>query len=189
MQLRGEQFDTVQKALLSGYPDRQSLALMMRIQLEQNIEAICSDSNQAYIILELITWAESSGQLDRLIEGSLRSNPGNGDLQTLHERYSEWKARNEFLSGGGTVEARRNYFATRLDLSAPTSPFHLEQYDTYMEAWRSLEALKEAGEFLWDEASEENLLAYAKQLEKPHGISTEKPYCSNQLTMFPFSAS
>ena len=83
MQLRGEQFDTVQKALLSGYPDRQSLALMMRIQLEQNIEAICSDSNQAYIILELITWAESSGQLDRLIEGSLRSNPGNGDLQTF----------------------------------------------------------------------------------------------------------
>ena len=58
MQLTGKQVQQIQDALLDGYPTKDELRMLVRIKLEQNLEAIVGGDNLRVIIFNLVSWAE-----------------------------------------------------------------------------------------------------------------------------------
>jgi hypothetical protein len=89
MKLSGKQIGEIQDALLDAYPDRDALRMMVRIELEENLESIADGSNQRVVIFNLINWADRVGCVDALIQGAYRQNDGNFALQRLME---SWRA-------------------------------------------------------------------------------------------------
>jgi LysM repeat protein len=81
--LPGTQVKQLHTALLSAFPTDESLAQMVRIQLDQNLEVISTGRNLGNITYDLIRWAEANGQVERLIAGARAENPGNPELQQL----------------------------------------------------------------------------------------------------------
>ncbi len=78
MKLTGASFDRLQASLLSAFPARSALAAMVRVRLEENLDAITSSSSGLNAtIFELVQWAESEGRLEALITGARAENPGN----------------------------------------------------------------------------------------------------------------
>jgi uncharacterized protein YjbI with pentapeptide repeats len=67
MKLDGEAFQRLQEKLLAAFPARSDLALLVRIGLDENLEAICAPGNLRDTIFELLTWAEARGRLDELL--------------------------------------------------------------------------------------------------------------------------
>lgn len=81
--LPGTQVKQLHAALLSAFPTDESLAQMVRIQLDQNLEVISTGRNLGDITHDLIRWAEANGQVERLIAGARAENAGNPELQQL----------------------------------------------------------------------------------------------------------
>lgn len=82
--LNGAQFQQLQGALLSAF-DKGSLTQMMMFELDVNLSTITSNGPFATVVYELITWAQQTGNLDRLLDGALRVNPGNPDLRAANK--------------------------------------------------------------------------------------------------------
>lgn len=85
MRLTGQQFENLQTALLSAYRSKSGLARMVRFSLDENLNVISSGGNLSEITFDLIEWAESNGQVNDLIVGAYRSNPGNPDIVSFKE--------------------------------------------------------------------------------------------------------
>lgn len=83
MRLSGKQFEDVQEALLDAFPSRDSLEIMVRIELDEELETIATGGNLRSDIFKLLVWAESVDRVSDLIQGALRQNPGNHRLSRV----------------------------------------------------------------------------------------------------------
>lgn len=88
MELSGKQVKSLQDALLDAYPKKASLRNMVRTELEINLDAVADGDNLAEVVFSLITWADSTGRINDLVEGAVRTNPGNTLLQQFED---EWR--------------------------------------------------------------------------------------------------
>jgi hypothetical protein len=82
LKLPGSQFKLFQDALLSAF-DSSTLRIMVRTELDEELDTIASGSNLGAVVFELITWAQRTGRLDALLDGALNAVPGSPDLQAL----------------------------------------------------------------------------------------------------------
>lgn len=96
MSLSGKQFQQLHKAILDAYPSVSDLTLMVRFELEENIDTITSDKNLSDSVYELIEWAESTGRTDKLIIGANNQNPGNLKLNEFIQQRNSSKATKPF---------------------------------------------------------------------------------------------
>jgi hypothetical protein len=86
--LSGNAVKRFQSALLSGFPDRNALARMVRQELEQSLDAISAPLNLTATVFELIKWAEAQGRIPDLVQGACTANPGNPELQAFAAAYA-----------------------------------------------------------------------------------------------------
>ncbi|MEM7133947.1 MAG: AAA-like domain-containing protein [Chloroflexota bacterium] len=75
--------EAIHTALLDAFPTESSLDQMVQFRLNTTLEHVVGDGNLPTKLLALLRWVESTGRLDELIQGAVRSNPGNPLLQQL----------------------------------------------------------------------------------------------------------
>lgn len=85
MEFDGFQRKQFLKALLSAYPSKGDLEIMVSLELDESLEAIAGGSNQTQIIFNLIRWAEARGKLKSLILAAYQDNPDNALLKQFYE--------------------------------------------------------------------------------------------------------
>jgi hypothetical protein len=83
MSLTGAQIAQLLDALLAAYPRRDDLRVMVRIELNENLDAIAGGDTLRGIAFSLIEWAQRTGRIDELIASARRGNPGNATLQAV----------------------------------------------------------------------------------------------------------
>ena len=91
MALSGERFNQIQEALLDAFRSASDLAIMVRIELNENLNTITHGSNLKEMIFSLVEWADANGRIEQLISGAHEYNSGNQKLRLLIEQ-------NEFVS-------------------------------------------------------------------------------------------
>lgn len=82
-QLSGIQIGELVDALLSAYPTRDDLRIMVRMELDTSLDVVAEGANLRIVAFNLVTWAERSGRMGDLVTGALRHNPGNPALQAI----------------------------------------------------------------------------------------------------------
>jgi V8-like Glu-specific endopeptidase len=85
MKLSGAEQKKLSEALLDAYRSHNALRIMVRFQLDENLNAIAGIGLLKDVVFELIDWAESAGKLERLIIGAYEETPGNPKLKEFYE--------------------------------------------------------------------------------------------------------
>ena len=83
MELTGTQFEQLERALLSAYPDEGSLRRMVRIVFTEALQAVAEGSDHTERVDKLIEWAEAKGKVVDLVRGAHRRNHGNEQLKNF----------------------------------------------------------------------------------------------------------
>jgi hypothetical protein len=84
----GSQHKQLCEALLSAFPTYQDLEMMVFDQLGVRLHSITGGGNLQYTAFELIRWATSSGNLDKLVAGAIRQNGRNPQLIAIGATFS-----------------------------------------------------------------------------------------------------
>ncbi len=87
--MTGTQREQLKEALLKAFPKRSSLEQMVNFRLNENLDAIAGGDNYSDVVFNLIIWAESSGRLEELLQGSQTQNPGSPALRAFVEQYGQ----------------------------------------------------------------------------------------------------
>ncbi|KST66804.1 leucine-rich repeat domain-containing protein [Mastigocoleus testarum] len=82
---RGKKLKKIRDAIISAYPDKADLEMMVYFQLEENLDSIAGGENTKQIVFKLIKWAESESKLEQLVKGACEDNPENTELKTIRE--------------------------------------------------------------------------------------------------------
>lgn len=140
--LSGQQIGQLLNALLDAYPSRDDLRIMVRIELDETLEAIADGANQRVVTFNLVTWAVRSGRIEDLLEAGRRGNPGNPALAALADMWQ--------VSPGGTGGGHER----SAPLPIPPGPAAIDVVLSYShqdnEARRKVEAgLRAAGLAVW----------------------------------------
>lgn len=86
MKLSGAELKKLVNAIVSAYPTKNDLAMMVEFELEENLEAIAGGDNLKDIVFKLLTrWAIPQGKTYRLILAAYESNPDNPELKEFYE--------------------------------------------------------------------------------------------------------
>lgn len=85
-ELTGRQVGEFQRALLSAF-DYARLRQMVRIELDESLEAIALTGNLEIRVFDLIEWAEMEGRTQDLVDGAVASVPGNPALRSWVEAF------------------------------------------------------------------------------------------------------
>src|SRR5262249_6420720 len=80
---RGEDFEAIPKAFVGAFSSWNDLDALVRSALEVRLDTITVGTSLERAILDLIRWAESRGDLDRLIEAASRARPDDTNLSKL----------------------------------------------------------------------------------------------------------
>ena len=83
MKLTGQKVQQICDALIDAYPTRDLLRMMVRVELDENLEEIAGGENQNVVVFNLVSWAERDGRIDELITRAHRRTPGNEALKQL----------------------------------------------------------------------------------------------------------
>ena len=78
--LSGAEVQELVNALLSAFSSRSALAQMLRIGLNENLDAIAAPGNLRATIFEVVSHAEAQGFISALFDAALAAAPGNPDL-------------------------------------------------------------------------------------------------------------
>ena len=95
--LTGSQVKQIREALLSAFPARDLLAMMVREELDVALNAIAGGDNLNVLVFHLVQWAESTGRVAALLQGAYAQNPGNPELKQLQRTAAGWSE----LAGSG----------------------------------------------------------------------------------------
>lgn len=91
MQLTSDQVRQIQQALLHAF-DRDGLRMLLRLQLNEDLDAVAGDDNLNTVVFNLVAWAEREGRVGELIAGAAAANPGNAQIQQLVHDSQGWAA-------------------------------------------------------------------------------------------------
>ena len=90
MALTGQQIKQLQQALLDAFPSKALLEMMVRIELDEQLDAIAYGDNQTVIVYKLITWAERTGSVRAMIAGAAAANGRNPLMAKLVNDSRSW---------------------------------------------------------------------------------------------------
>ena len=86
MNLSGHEIKKLVNAIVSAYPTKSDLAMMVQFELEENLEAIAGGDNLTDNVFKLLTrWAIPRGKTYRLILAAYETNPENPELKDFYE--------------------------------------------------------------------------------------------------------
>ena len=159
-QLSGKQIGEIQEALLDAFPARDDLRMVVRIELDERLEAIADGANQRVVIFNLVSWAERTGRIDDLVQGAYRQNMGNPALRKL---YATWRA---------TMPPAADQGAVRAGAPLPSGPVAIDVFLSYSRkdsvAMRQVqEVLRAAGLAVWtDEGLESGTQSWRSAIEE-----------------------
>jgi formylglycine-generating enzyme required for sulfatase activity len=91
MKLTGKQFEQVHKAILGGY-DLGALQMLVRIELDLDLETIAGGDNLSMRVFNLVRWADQRGSIAELVSAACAANPNNVALQALSRDAQSWFA-------------------------------------------------------------------------------------------------
>ena len=120
MKLDKRQLNQLHQALLQAF-DRDGLRMMLRLQLNENLDAVAGDDPLATVVFDLLTWAERTDRLGDLVQGALAANPDNPALQQAAADFATWQADAEVkaqTAAATLLPAQRDATATALPDSA-----------------------------------------------------------------------
>ncbi len=83
MKLSKSEIKDLFEALQDGYRSYDDLRIMVKLNLNQNLENIVLERNIEIVILELIEWAESEYKLLDLVWGANNRNPDNLQIRNI----------------------------------------------------------------------------------------------------------
>jgi endonuclease G, mitochondrial len=87
MELKGYQVKQLREAFQSAFPGKSKLKLLVREELERNLDEIVGGGSLTDIVAELIDFAEAEGRLVELVSAAIRRNPGNPKLRLFVESF------------------------------------------------------------------------------------------------------
>jgi hypothetical protein len=100
--ITGQQIGQIVDALLSAFPTRADLAMLVVIELDAQLDVITTAPNLRVDVFALVQWALARNRLNELIAGARRQNPCNPLLQALPAWFEEGSVRpGEGESGRG----------------------------------------------------------------------------------------
>jgi hypothetical protein len=124
--LSGAEVKRFQEALLSAFPTRSALAQMVRVGLDENLEAIAAEKNLSVAVFELIGWAEAQGRIRELIAAARQANQGNAILRSFAEDQASRDYSRSQTASTTTEPIHENTGirapAEQLERARPTSP-------------------------------------------------------------------
>lgn len=84
--LPSEDLKKLVDAIVSAYPSKEDLAMMVQFGLDENLEAIAGGANLRQLAFSLVyKWAIPRGKRDLLIIAAYENNPGNSELKEFYE--------------------------------------------------------------------------------------------------------
>jgi len=83
VKITGRQRQKLVQAIISAYPTKAALEMMINFTLEENLNVIAGGENYEQVVFQLIKWAKANGKLEILILSASEYNPGNKELQTI----------------------------------------------------------------------------------------------------------
>lgn len=89
MTLAGSQIAQLLEEMLAAYPRRDDLRMMVRVELNENLDAIAGGDTLRAVAFSLIEWAQRTGRTADLISGARRGNPGNPALQAFVDALAQ----------------------------------------------------------------------------------------------------
>jgi len=90
MALTGQQIKQLRQALLDAFPSKALLEMMVRIELNEQLDAIAYGDNQTVIVYKLIAWAERTDNVRALIAGAAAENGRNPLVAKLVNDSRSW---------------------------------------------------------------------------------------------------
>jgi len=87
MNLSGQQFGQLLDALVSAFPNIETLEVFVKRRMDENLNAIAGGSNLTAVVYKLIEWATARGRLAELVEAAYRDNSGDPKLRAFAEPY------------------------------------------------------------------------------------------------------
>ena len=93
MKLSSNERKQLLKVIIDSYPDITDLEILLRLELEENLDNIAGGNNNTQKIFKLIEWAETTGKLKDLLNAISKVRTDNIELQesikSLTNNYSE----------------------------------------------------------------------------------------------------
>ncbi len=99
--LTKSQLKQLQEALLSAFPSADELRMMVRLELDANLDAVAGGDNLSVVVFKLVMWAESGGRIATLIAGAESQQPGNLKVKRLVQDARAWDAAQPAVSPHG----------------------------------------------------------------------------------------
>ena len=87
--ITGREIGQIVDALVSAFPTRAELAMLVTIELDAPLDAITTAANLRTDAFALVQWAIARNRLGDLLAGARRQNPGNAQLRALPARVEE----------------------------------------------------------------------------------------------------
>ncbi|WP_414624264.1 COR domain-containing protein, partial [Calothrix sp. CCY 0018] len=81
----GQILKEFRNAIISAYPKKIKLKMMLSDELDENLDSISTGENIEEVVYELIEWAKAQNKLEQLVKAACKSNPGNQELQRISE--------------------------------------------------------------------------------------------------------
>ncbi len=123
MKLSGDELKKLVKAIVSAYPTKNDLEMMVQFELEENLNAIAGGENVTDIVFKLLTrWAIPRGKIYQLILAAYQMNPGNPELQEFYESVVINK---RFIR---EVPVIRTYFGPDINWKGETDEIQLQNW-------------------------------------------------------------
>jgi V8-like Glu-specific endopeptidase len=79
------QIAALAEALLSAFPSRSDLSIMVRYELNQDLGGITMANNPQQVISDLIGWVQANGRTIELVQGARRRNTSDARLRSFAE--------------------------------------------------------------------------------------------------------
>ncbi|MDT9200621.1 effector-associated domain EAD1-containing protein [Limnospira fusiformis KN01] len=91
MKLTGNDLKQLVDTMLQAYPNKSDLEMMVRFSLDQSLDQIAGGQTIRDIVCNLITWAESRGKLQDLLNAVSQARPNNTELkETVNQLLNKY---------------------------------------------------------------------------------------------------
>lgn len=79
--LERDAFNQIHLAILEAFPSEHSLEMMLRFEMNEQLNTIAGGRNLSEMVFSLVTWAETHNQVEHLLKGALKQNRSNEMLK------------------------------------------------------------------------------------------------------------
>ncbi len=99
MKLSKDDFKNLLAKILESYPDITDLEMLVRLELEENLDTIAGGNNNKQKVFKLIEWVESSQKLQSLLKALANDRPEQQFFQIINNRFNPSILKSSGVSG------------------------------------------------------------------------------------------